>query len=184
MLRRAATALALAALAQGLSACGNAGKPITRASSEASYLDLSGLKYQVQVSRQINPSDPEDKDYFSGLPAGATTLPVGTVWFGVFMRVENEEKNAIPSATDFTIRDTQGKLFKPVSVPNAFAYRPEVIPGGGLLPNPERLIAYAGSQGELLLYKIPVASLDNRPLALTIRSPQDAKQAAEVELDV
>jgi hypothetical protein len=184
MLRRAAAALSLAALAGGLSACGDAGKPITRASSEASYLDLSGLKYQVQISRQLNPTDPEDKDYFSGLPAGATALPVGTVWFGVFMRVENEEKDPIPSSRDFTIKDTQGKLFKPVSLPNAFAYRPEVVPGGGVSPNGERLLSYAGSQGELLLYKIPVASLDNRPLALTIRSPQDPAQSAEVELDV
>ena len=184
MLRRVATVLALAALAGGLSACGDAGKPIVRASSEASYLDLSGLKYQVQVSRQLNPADPEDRDYFSGLPAGATTLPVGTVWFGVFMRVENGEKTPIGSAKDFTIKDTQGKLFKPMVLPNAFGYRPEVIPGGGFLPNQERLAAYAGTQGELLLYKIPVASLDNRPLELTIRSPQDANQVAAVALDV
>lgn len=176
--------LALAVAVLGLSACGNKEKETTRSASEAAYLDVSGLKYQVQVSRQINPADPEDRDYLRGLPAGDETLPAGTVWFGVFMRVENEEKDALPASKDFTIKDTQGNLFKPVPVDNAFGYAPELIPGGGYIPNQEKLAAYAGTQGELLLYKIPTTSLDNRPLELTIRSPKDPAEAAVVDLDV
>ncbi len=175
--------VALAAVL-GLSACGNKESETKKSASEAAYLDLSGLKYQVQVSRQINPADPEDRDYLRGLPAADETLPAGTVWFGVFMRVENEGKDAIPSSRDFTIKDTQGNLFKPVPVVNAFGYAPEVVRGGGYIPNQERLAAYAGTQGELLLYKIPTTSLDNRPLQLTIRSPQDPKESVEVDLDV
>ena len=184
MPRFAVAALTLAVAAGGLTACGNKEKETTRGTSEAAYLDVSGLKYQVQVSRQLNPADPEDRDYLAGLPAGNEKLPPGTVWFGVFMRVENEQKNAIQSSQDFTIKDTQANLFKPVPVDNSVGYRPELVPGGGYIPNQEKLAAYAGTQGELLLYKIPTASLDDRPLELTIRSPLDPAQAAVVDLDV
>ncbi len=184
MRRLIPAALSLVVAAGGLTACGNKEEERTRATSEAAYLDVSGLKYQVQVSRQINPADPEDRDYLQGISAEDETLPPGTVWFGVFMRVENEQKRAIESATDFTIKDTQANLFKPVPVENAFGYRPELIPGGGLLPNSQKLASYAGTQGEVLLYKIPVTSLDNRPLELTIRSPEDPEEAAVVNLDI
>lgn len=184
MLRRAVTAVALAAALAGLSACGNKESETTRATSEAAYLDVAGLKYQVQVSRQINPADPEDRDYLKGIPAADQTLPPGTIWFGVFMRVENEGEGALPASKDFSIRDTQANEFKPVPVDNAFGYQPEQIPGGGLLPNEERLASYAGTQGEVLLFKIPVSSLDNRPLELTIRSQQDPEEKGVVDLDV
>lgn len=184
MLRRATVIVSLAAALGGLSACGNKEKETTRSKSEAAYLDVAGLKYQVQVSRQINPADPEDRDYLKGVPGGDAPLPSGMIWFGVFMRVENEGKNALPASKDFSIKDTQANRFTPVPIDNAFGYRPEVVPGGGLLPNQETLAAYAGTQGEVLLFKLPVASLDNRPLELTIRSQQDFEDAAVVDLDV
>lgn len=184
MFRRVAAVLTLVAALGGLSACGNKEKTVTRATSESAYLDISGLKYQVQVSRQINPADPEDRDYLKGIPAAEQTLPPGTVWFGVFMRVENGGKDPIASSKDFTIRDTQGNLFKPIPVDNAFGYRPELLPGGGLQPNQEQLAAYAGTQGQVLIFKLPISTLDNRPLELTIRSQQDARQAGTVDLDV
>ena len=40
------------------------------------------------------------------------------------------------------------------------------------------------TQGALLLYKIQIASLDNRPLKLKIVNPADAAQTASAELDV
>lgn len=184
MLRRTAAVLALVAALGGLSACGNKESEITRASSEAAYLDLSGLKYQVQISRQFNPADPGDRDFLTNLPAEDETLPAGVIWFGVYMRVENEQKRAIESASDFTIKDTQGNLFKPIQLDNPLAYKPELIAGGGISPDLQRPAAVAGAQGLLLLFKIPSVSLDNRPLALTIRSPEDPSEAAVVDLDV
>ncbi len=186
MLRRSAALLALAA-SLGVSACGteyNKGDQRKLAESEASYLDLNGLKYQVQVSRQLNPRDVEDADYFRDLPPAESSLPRGTIWFGVFVRVENESKVAIPSARTFLVGDTRGNEFEPVESENVFAYRPETVPVGGLIPNPERLQAYAGSQGSLLLFKLPLASLSNRPLELTVKSPNDSRRVARVDLDV
>jgi len=187
MLRRSAVLVLAIVAALGGSACGteyNKGDQEKLAESEAHYLDLNGLKYQVQVSRQLNPRDVEDADYFRELPAEESTLPRGSVWFGVFIRVENESEEAIPSARTFLVEDTQGNEFEPVETENVFAYRPEMVRGRGYIPNQERLQAYAGSQGSLLLFKIPLASLDNRPLELTVKSPNDSRRTARVDLDV
>ncbi len=187
MLRRSA-ALALAVTASlGVSACGteyNKGDQEKLAQSEATYLDLNGLKYQVQLSRQLNPRAVEDADYFRDLSPEASSLPRGTIWFGVFIRVQNQSGKAIPSARTFLVADTQGNEFEPVESQNVFAYRPETVRSRGYIPDPARLQAYAGSQGSLLLFKIPLASLDNRPLELTVKSPNDSRRVARVDLDV
>ncbi len=187
MLRRSAALLLALAASLGVSACGteyNKGDQRKLAESEATYLDLNGLKYQVQVSRQLNPRAVEDADYFRDLPPAESSLPRGSIWFGVFIRVENESPEAIPSARTFVVGDTRGNEFEPVESENVFAYRPETVPVGGLIPNPERLQAYAGSQGSLLLFKLPLASLSNRPLELTVKSPNDSRRVARVDLDV
>lgn len=187
MLRRT-TAVAIAIASLGLSACGdgaNRQKEVSEpAESEALYRTLNGLKYQVQLSRQLNPRDSEDADYFRNLTPQAAFLPKGSVWFGVFLRVENEGKTAVPSAREFDIEDTQGNVFEPVESGNTFAYEPESVPAEGFIPDQERLQAYAGTQGSLLLFKIPLASLDNRPLELAIKSPNDTRNAARFDLDV
>jgi hypothetical protein len=186
MLRRsAAVALAIASL--GVSACGaeeGQKDDVAAAESEAMYRNLSGLKYQVQLSRQLNPEDPTDKAYFTNIAAGEASLPKGSVWFGVFLRVENETDRPAPSARELSVEDTQGNEFEPVESENTFAYRPVEIPGQGFLPNPEELQAQSGAGGSLLLFKIPNASLDNRPLELTVKSPQDPARVARFDLDV
>lgn len=181
------TSVLLAVAAFGLSGCGNKdaqGGEGEVAESEALYVTVNGLKYQVQLSRQINPRDVEDRDYFRDVPANEAFLPRGQIFFGVFLRVENEGKKAVPSAREFTVEDTQGNEFEPVGAQNTFAYRPENIPGGGFLPDPERLQSYAGTRGALLLFKLPESSLDNRPLELAIKNPSDTRKAARVDLDV
>ena len=65
-----------------------------------------------------------------------------------------------------------------------FAYQPLEVPGGGYIPDREALQAQAGTQGALLLFKIPLASLDNRPLELSITDPRDAERRALIDLDV
>lgn len=189
MFRRATASALTAALALGAAACGQESRSkdetkATAASSEALYVDTGGLTYQVQLSRQLNPRDAEDSDYFRNLPAGGVDLRKGQVWFGVFLRVENQTKQALPSSREFTVTDTQGNVFRPLPNPNVFAYRPELVPADGFIPNPERLQAYAGTQGELLLFKLPSVSLNNRPLELAIKNPSDTRRSARIDLDV
>lgn len=184
LLRRPAAVLASAVAVGALAACGSDPQDITRGESEAAYLNIAGLKYQVQLTRQLNPADIEDQRYLSGLTDQNMQLPQNEVWFAVFMRVENEGNSPQPAASDFTIEDTQDNEFKPIPVDNVLAYRPETIKGKGLLPRPEDIQAYAPSQGALLLYKIPYSSLDNRPLELTIKSPNAPQKVGIVDLDV
>lgn len=185
MFRRSA-ALLTAVAALGLSACG--AESVTSsdepAESEAQYLDLNDLKYQVQLSRQLNPTLPEDGNYFKGLDRTQASLPDGDVWFGVFIRVENEYDRAIPAAREFEIEDTRGNAFDPIESDNLYHYKPRVIPAKGEIPNREDLQAYSGTQGSLLLFKIPLASLDNRPLELSIKDPSDTRKAVRVDIDV
>ena len=76
--------------AAGTSACGNKEPETLHGTTEGAYLDLAGMKYQVQISRQLNPASIEDRYYLIGLPANDRQLPVGQEWFAVFVRVEND----------------------------------------------------------------------------------------------
>ena len=85
-----------------------------------------------------------------------------------------------------TISDTQNNVYTPI-VPNQtnqFAYRADLIPANSQVPVPSSVAANGSTQGALLLYKIQVVSLDNRPLKIHIVDPNDASQTASAVLDV
>jgi len=179
--------LCLAALATlTLGACGNKESVRTSAESEGIYLDLDALKYQVQVSRELNPSDAEDRAYFAGLAPADRVLAPDEVWFGVFLQVQNSTKQPHPAAHEFVIEDTERNVYRPTRLAsiNAFAYRSGIIAANGRIPAPDTP-AFAGpTQGALLLFKLKEPSFDNRPLVLTINSRVDRTISAHVDLDV
>jgi hypothetical protein len=72
---RTLTLALLVAAAAAVSGCG--GTPHTlHADTEGIYLNLGPLKYQIQLSRQVNPRDVEDRSYLQGLsPADAHLSP-------------------------------------------------------------------------------------------------------------
>src|SRR3954449_8149491 len=80
--------------------CGNKVENRTLGATEGLYLDLDELKYQVQISRYLNPNDVEDRTYLSGLPAGTTQPGGDETWFAVFMRVSNANDRTIAPADD------------------------------------------------------------------------------------
>jgi len=188
-MRRLTTSLAIVVAALAIGACGNMEETILHVETEGAYLDLGPLKYQVQISRLLNPADIEDRAYFVGLDPSQRELPAGQEWFAVFMRVENagDEVGHPARAADYVITDTQETKFRPVAMApeNAFAYR-----GGGILgeqdilPAPDSPAGQASIQGGLLLYKIPTRNLENRPLELSIRSSDAPGVTATVDLDV
>lgn len=180
----------LAALALG--ACGDSHTRVTtgtyagESGQNAPYLDVGPLIYEVQLSRELNPYDTEDRSYLTGLSPAQRALHPGEEWFGVFMQVYNETHDPHTAATSFTISDTQGNAYTPIfpSSVNEFAYRAGSVPSKGRLPALNTVAADGPTQGALLLYKINIASLDNRPLELKIVDPQDPRQTASAELDV
>lgn len=175
-----------------LAACGNSETRVTTGTyngasgKNAPYLNVGPLIYQVQISRELNPWNSEDNYYLQGLTPAQRELHVGEEWFGVFMQVYNKTSKPHPIATDLTISDTEGITYKPVipSSVNDFAYRNQIVPGNGMVPLPDTPAANGPTQGAVLLYKIKVISLDNRPLTLKIVDPADPAQTASAELDV
>ncbi len=189
---RTLVALLSAAAVLGLSACGQeAQEPgafqsenAQVAETEGVYLTLDEMKYQVQVSRQLNPLVVDDKPYMQGISASDRELGSDEVWFGVWLRVENESEERHELAEDFEIRDTQENVYRPVTIDdtNVFAYRPGPIDAKELYPLPNSAAGERSPQGALLLFKVRRFSLDNRPLELLITG-REGEQAI-VNLDV
>jgi hypothetical protein len=178
----------LAGVAAGLALAGCGSPQVTgigvAATDEGTYLTVGHLKYQVQLSRQINPYDTEDRDYLKGLPPGLS-LGTSDIWFGVFMRVENDTSAVHAATSDYSITDTQRNTWRPVRLnlgQNLFAYHARTLGPTELLPNPESIAGSNAIRGELLLFKIPVADLQNRPLVLHII--QSGSPTASMELDL
>jgi hypothetical protein len=185
-MRRPLAVIAALAAALSIGACGNKEPETLHGETEGSYLDLGGMKYQVQISRLLNPASIEDKYYFVGMPANQRQLPAGQEWFAVFIRVENDGEKAARAATDYTITDTQETKFRPVrfSTDNVFAYRGGVLQPTDILPAPDSPAGQGSIQGALLLFRIPTRNLENRPLELAIRTPAAPGKTATVDLDV
>lgn len=192
-LRKSSALLALLLLAAfALSACGNSDTKVTtgtyagESGQNAPYLNVGPLVYEVQLSRELNPANVEDAAYLQGLTPLQRKLLPGQEWFAVFIQVYNHSSVAHLGATSITISDTQNNLYSPI-VPNQtnqFAYRGGFILANSQIPAPSTIAANGGTQGALLLYKIRVVSLDNRPLTIHIVDPKDATQRASAELDV
>jgi hypothetical protein len=180
----------LAALALG--ACGEEHTKVTtgtyagESGAAAPYLNVGPLVYQVQLSRELNPENAEDVSYLRGLSSTQRELRPGQEWFAVFLQVYNSHAVSLPAATDITISDTQENIYSPTLPigPNEFAYRGGLVAGKSQIPAPGTIQADAPTQGALLLFKIQIVSLDNRPLELKIVDPLNPTQSASAELDV
>lgn len=192
--RRALLLLVALLATLALSACGDSHSKVTggtyagESGANAPYLDVGPLVYEVQLSRQLNPFDTEDSAYLTGLPEALRQPPPGEEWFGVFLQVYNhgEHPRLAASPQSIGITDTQGNVYRP-TIPgpaNQFAYRAGLVPGDGRLPELDTVASNGPTQGALLLYRIKIVSLDNRPLTLHLVDPLDPSQTASAELDV
>jgi hypothetical protein len=188
-LRRLAVIASAATLSLGLAACG-AEEEVHHGETEGVYVTTGHLKYQVQISRPLNPTDYEDREYLHGLPAGDEQLDRNQEWFAVFLRVFNRTDEAHPASEEYRITDTTGKEYEQVQIDadsNPFAFQPQSVgPETGPddeLPLPNTAGRTNTTQGGLLLFKIPTGALENRPLELHIASPA-GDEPAIVTLDV
>jgi hypothetical protein len=190
-LRRPLALLAAVLAGGGLAACGNHPDEharVVRAANEGLYLDIGPLKYQVQVSRQLNPNDVQDRYFLRGVPADQRQLKAGEVWFGVFMRVQNETNRALAPSGDIKIVDTQENQFRPLPLDdtNLFAYRAsDAVPPGEVVPLEDTPPYDSPVRGSLLLFKLTLTALGNRPLELEIQNTTaPPAQTGIIDLDV
>ena len=175
---------ALAAAALGLAACGNKQATITAGDSEAEFVTLGSMQYQVQLSRQLNSSDTGDRALLIGIPPAARGIGPKQVWFGVWVRVTNKSGTPARSADQFTIMDTRGRTYQPVVLQpvNAFAYRPSVVKS--TYPTLNSVSSNTPPGGAFLLFKLPLDALDFRPLKLDFANSSAPAKISSVTLDV
>lgn len=179
--------LLLAALAALLVAgCGNKEEVVTEGETEGIYIDVGPLDYQVQISRILNPDDVEDRGYLAGIEE---VLPLSSeeTYFGIFLRVDNQTDEPHRTADSFAIVDTQEKRYEPLDIDpeqNPFAYQPRELQPGQLVPAVGSVASETATQGELLLFRLPYETLQNRPLEFTIHSSATPGVEGAVNLDV
>jgi hypothetical protein len=191
-LRKLPLILAAILAALVVSACGDSHTRITtgtyagESGANAPYLNVGPLIYEVQLSRELNPANSEDASYLQGLTPAERKLEPGQEWFAVFMQVYNNTNNPHPAATSMTITDTQENTYTPITPDesNLFAYRAGTVEPKNQIPLPGTVADDDPAEGLVLLYKIQIVSLDNRPLVLKIVDPNNPKETASAELDV
>jgi hypothetical protein len=178
--------IALACATLGLGACGNKQETVTHGESEAFYVTLGSMQYQVQLSRQLNQYLPGDRDLLVGLSPADRALGPDEIWFGVWVQVVNGSSSPQTTANSFTIRDTKGGEYKPVplAAANVFAYRPAEVESNGLYPRSGSAAANSPTTGAFLLFKMPKNTLDFRPLELEFGSTTLPGKVSSVRLDV
>src|SRR5487761_1925855 len=139
-LRKLALLLPALLAVVALGACGDSHTKVStgtyagESGANAPYLDVGPLVYEVQLSRQLNPTNSEDASYLQGLTPEQQKLEKGQEWFAVFLQVYNHTNQPLQAANSITIADTQENVYTPI-IPgetNPFAYR------GGQAPAPRR----------------------------------------------
>jgi hypothetical protein len=173
-----AVAVAAAALGVGFSGCDTSPENATHV-SEGQAIKLGDLLYNVQITRILNPNDPEDKAYL----VGEKKPTPDQYYLGVFMRVENEGEASTPVARDFKVVDTVGDTFTPVPSKSLFALKlGDTIHGGDELPEPESTAANGPIEGAMVLFRITSSAIQDRPLTLEI--PSSGGETGRVTLDI
>jgi hypothetical protein len=168
--------LALAAAALSLSACGYSSD--SRDVAEGEPVKLGELQYNVIFSRFLNPRDSEDSAYLVDQPQ----LPPGHSYFGVFFEVHNESEEAQTLADSFTITDAGHQTFEAIPSESLYA-----LPLGGEVESQEQIPVFDSTpqqgpiEGSLVLFELPAAASENRPLILSIPGPDGP---ATVTLDL
>jgi hypothetical protein len=180
-------ALATALVALVATGCGGGTGVVTTAETEGLYLDINGLKYQIEMSRYMNPNDVEDREYLVGLPESSEPPGEDEIYFGVWVRVENvSETETRPAATIWEIHDTQENVYRPLPIDtdvNPFAFEPVDVPPKTVIPLPTSAAGQGPTQGSLLLFKIRNESFQNRPLELKFSNGGGSEEGT-YDLDV
>lgn len=190
MTRRLFALLAVAA-SLAVAACGNEeveegqyqSENAQVAETEGIYVTVDKIKYQVQLSKQLNLRLEDDRSYLQGVGGRNAQLGSDEEWFGVWVLAQNYADEAIQSASDFEIIDTQERAYVPVTMgdENLWAYRAKVLESKETIPDSQSPARDRFPNGGLLLFKVKRESLNNRPLELNIRGQEDR---AIVNLDV
>ncbi len=180
--RRPLRALAAALLAVGLSlaiaACGSSSEEKTGL-AEGEPVSLGNLQYNVVFSRFLNPHDIEDHEYL----VGQAPPPADGAYLGVFVQIINKSHDRHePIPGEFKVVDTEDQEFTSLASDSIYA-----LPLGGSI-GPEDVAPALDSTPQvgpigasLVLFEIPDAAAENRPLQFVIPGTDGP---ASIDLDI
>jgi hypothetical protein len=185
-LRRLLFGLACAATVVSFSGCfleeeKEEGEPLR----EGLAVKVGGIEYNVFITRELNPSLPDDKGYWQGDEARP-----GFALYGVFLQACNrsDEDDDLADDTyeatdDFAVEDTQGNEYEPLEVDeeNVFHYHGGPVEPGACIPEVGSLAQQAPTGGAMVPFLFPLEAGENRPLELRIHS---AGEEGLIELDL
>jgi hypothetical protein len=180
LLRRVLLLACLAALAPGAVACGDEEPGVDEPAREGLALPLDGIDYNVFITRQLNPKIPADDAFFDGEEPGP-----GETIYGVFLQACNNSDDETHQAIDrFKVTDSQGNEFEPEELPedNAFAYSARVLEPKECIPETGSVAQLGPTAGSMLLFRLPLANTENRPLELEIEGEGDETLTFELDL--
>jgi hypothetical protein len=160
-----AVALSLAAIVAGVAGCG---EEESKEVVEGEPLELGELRFNVQLTRFLNPADREDGDYLEGQQVPP---PAGQEYLAVFIEIDNEgdADERLPTGSDLRVADTTGQAFQAVESDSPFALEL----GGNIdphseVPAPDTPAASGPTQGSIVLFLVPDGIGENRPLELEV----------------
>ncbi len=185
-MRRCLLLIAVAFATLGLGACGDKQETVTNGESEAVYVTLGELQYQVQLSRQLDPFSPGDRDLLAGVPAADRVLDDNEIWFGIWLQATNGTTSPQSLADEFRIKDTTGREFEPIELKpeSPFAYRSAEIAPNTVYPLVNSASGQSPTSGAFLLFRMPKQTLDFRPLEFELGSSELPGKISTVRLDV
>jgi hypothetical protein len=163
---KGALALILALVALAVAGCG--GEDLGKEAEEGVPIKLGDLEFNVQETRFLNPSQPDDSEYLAGqqLPPPATKS-----YLGIFLTIHNDADHAVklPTYEETSVVDTTGVSYQaiPSSTPFAAPLDTELA-GGEDIPAPDTAAASGPVQGGIVLFLVDQGVTENVPLELEI----------------
>src|SRR4051812_18435341 len=173
-----ALAFALVLTLVGFAGCGN---DLSNEADEGVPIKLGDLEINVQETRFLNPSQPDDKEYLQGqqLPT-----PAGKAYLGVFLTIDNtgDDPVRLPGNAQMSVTDTTGAAYESIPSHTPFAAPlGSELAAGAELPAPDTAAQSGPVQGSLVLFLTDSGVSENRPLKLEIESEGET---GEITLDI
>lgn len=139
----------------------------------------------MQISRQLNPFDPYDVQYLSGVQ-GAQSISSQQFWYGVFLWAKNQSGHIATTTDKFEIVDSAGDVYTPTTLNpnvNPYAWTAQKLSPDAIEPLADSAASSGSPGGGLVLFKLDQSVYSNRPLTLKVFAP-GAKKASSISLDL
>jgi hypothetical protein len=155
-------------LVLALIAVAGCGEEETTEAEEGVPVELGDLEFNIQLTRFLNPTDPEDSEYLAGQEV---PTPAGKSYLAVFMTIENrsDDEVTLPTTRQMKVVDTTDATYEALLSSTDFAVPlGSVIPGDGEVPEPGTAGASGPTQGGIVVFLVDAGIPENRPLDLEI----------------